>query len=142
MKKLVSILIIMCMILVGVVFANPFTVVKEKHESSTTSGPFGTVEEIEEVKTSTPFKTTLESKDEIKSLENSVNSIGDTIGRTLIIFLVIGVAIAVIISALIALIVCAIKAKKAGGFSNAVKESFWKVFLITLAIVITVFILF
>ena len=56
--------------------------------------------------------------------------------------LVIGGIIAVVISSLVALIICAIKAKKAGGFANAVKESFLKVFLITLIIVIALLILF
>ena len=53
-----------------------------------------------------------------------------------------GGIIAAIISALVALIICAIKAKKAGGFANAVKESFLKVFLITLVIAIALLILF
>ena len=36
----------------------------------------------------------------------------------------------------IGLIFCAIKAKKQGGFGNAFKKSFLKVFLITLAVII------
>ena len=142
MKRLGIIFMVACLMVLSVAYANPFSDVKAKYESSQTSNPFNDVKEDVQAETSNPFKTTLEDNEEIEDIKSSVNSIGSTMGKIVVIALVISGIIAVIISAVIALIICAIKAKKAGGFANAVKESFLKVFLITLVIVIALLILF
>lgn len=142
MKKLVSILMVACLMLGGVAFANPFATSKEKQESIVTSNPFNTAKEVEEIKTNNPFSTVKEQNAFIET-QNTINSIGENvIGTVIIIGVIIGGITAAITSALVALIICAIKAKKVGGFSNAVKESFWKVFLITFIILIALLILF
>jgi hypothetical protein len=131
----------------SVAYANPFSDVKEKHETSSTfyddlENIY--LEPIENIylEPSNPFKTALEDNEEIEDIKSSVNSIDSTKVKIVVITLVSRGIIAVGRAAVITLIICAIKAKKAGGFANAVKESFFKVFLITLVIVIALLILF
>ena len=108
MKKVFTVLMVMMLFLGSFSMANSFTY----SDTDSLTSSFNTSESSME-------------------LSNTVNSVGDSVFSMMkIVGLVAALIEVAFFAAVISLIVCAIKSKKAGGFSNSIKKSFLKVFLI------------